>query len=494
MKTISIFSLFFFAFVYGQAQFNDTLKVFEGSTNFDCICSDDSFYYALGGANNAEPRWNNIIVKLDKNFNIQAKRKFIDTTYNNANYPYNSMLVDGSKVIFCPQISVNINGWAKILSKIVALNKHTLDTIWSVTIVHPDTLIASQGNLHVFSDLTSIKTTLDRGYILTGNYDKNCVSSDKRSFLLKIDSAGNVQWRRTYNEYYTFFDIEIAQDSGYFVPSGLNGTNAIQLVKFDRNGNFEWRTRAMYNPMAGYPLSLSVYDSQYAFISSYFLYDTDNFYLGVNVSKVDLSSKALIWEKNFILYKTVESITLHEAMGVEALPDGSIVVSGTLRQYGADNRAFIFKLNSNGDSLWTKTYNFKNTTTARCQLNDLLVCEDDGFLGVGFDYNYSPSTAWMFKTDANGTIGWEKTAAELVEAKVYPNPATDYVTIELPENLPQNAELKLYNALGQMVFQRSLNKGEKAIKLDLKGFEIGAYFFEIIGEDGVLGSGKFVKE
>ena len=53
---------------------------------------------------------------------------------------------------------------------------------------------------------------------------------------MKIDSIGNVEWRRVYNSYYTFFDIEVAADSGYFVPSGFNGTNALQLVKFDENG------------------------------------------------------------------------------------------------------------------------------------------------------------------------------------------------------------------------------------------------------------------
>jgi hypothetical protein len=116
-------------------------------------------------------------------------------------------------------------------------------------------------------------------------------------------------------------------------------------------------------------------------------------------------------------------------------------------------------------------------------------------MGVGY---YAPHnsnmTAWMFKTDANGTIGFEKPVAELVEAKVFPNPAADFVTIEIPENLPQNAELKLYNALGQLVFQKSLNKGEKAIKLDLRVYKSGVYFFEVVGVDGVLGSGKFVRE
>jgi hypothetical protein len=472
---------------------NDTLKITNGSSYFDGICKDDSFFYAIATVTNNGSDYQSCISKFNYSLNIVSKSIYSDTSWMYGNFPFNSIDNKYNQLIIIPQITNST--YTSALSRIMAINKHNLDTIWTKIIQHPDTLIATQPNSGQYSVLTSIKSTPDGGYILTGNYNKNCVSGDMRSFLLKIDSIGNVEWRRTYNEYYTFFDIEIAQDSGYLVPSGLNGTNAIQLVKFDKYGDYEWKTRVMYNSLAGYPLSLSIQDSQYAITSSYYLYDTDNFYTGVNISKVDIYTKTLLWEKDFILYRTVENITLHEAMGVEVLLDGSIIVSGTLRQYGSDNRAFILKLNTNGDSLWTKTYNFRNTTTARCQLNDLMVCEDGGFLGVGY---YAPHnsnmTAWLFKTDANGTIGFEKPVAELVEAKVFPNPAADFVTIEIPENLPQNAELKLYNALGQLVFQKSLNKGEKAIKLDLRVYKSGVYFFEVVGVDGVLGSGKFVRE
>jgi hypothetical protein len=347
-----------------------------------------------------------------------------------------------------------------------------------------------------FSDLTSIKETADKGYILTGNYNLQCSGADKRSFLLKTDSMGNVEWRRTYNQFYTFFDIEIAADSGFYVPSSLNGTNAMQLVKINKSGNVEWNIRAMYNSMAGYPLDLCLYNNQYAIMASYFVYDAANFYTGLNISKVDLATKSLIWEKDYILYKSIECIGLHQAIGVETLSDGSIIVNGTLEKYGSDKSAFILKLNSNGDSLWTKTYRFKNSNSTRSQLNDLLLCDDGGFLGVGY-YSPSPcsnSSAWMFKTDANGTIGFEGSRFESSRFKVYPNPAREYITFEFQQGIEQDAALRLYNALGQMVLQKSISKTEKETKLDLKGFKPGIYFFELVGKDEVLGSGKFVRD
>jgi hypothetical protein len=125
-----------------------------------------------------------------------------------------------------------------------------------------------------------------------------------------------------------------------------------------------------------------------------------------------------------------------------------------------------------------------------------MVCEDGGFLGVGFDYNYSPTTAWLFKTDANGVVGWEEhpPMAEHFEAKVFPNPARDAVTIEMPENLPQNTELKLYDALGQLVLEQQIAKGMQQVQISLKGLEHGVYFFELVNDEVVIGNGKVVKE
>ena len=311
---------------------------------------------------------------------------------------------------------------------------------------------------------------------------------------MKIDSVGNVEWRRTYVSYYTFFDIEIAPDSGYYVPSGLNGTNALQLVKFSKDGVYQWKVSVTTNSMAGYPVEATLQGANYAIVAYNYLYDVTNFYSAVSVSKIDLIAKSIVWEKIYYTYNTFECISLHQAMGVETLSDGSIIVSGTAKNYGHD--AVILKLNSNGDSLWCKSYDFAPDPWD-CQLNDLIITDDGGFMGVGFFSDQGSGwTAWMFKTDENGVIGFETNEGRnnKAEVKSYPNPARDNTTIELSEYLTNTAALKVYNSLGQLVLQRPLNKGEKAIKLDLKGFEAGVYFFEVVEEDGVLGSGKFVRE
>ena len=198
------------------------------------------------------------------------------------------------------------------------------------------------------------------------------------------------------------------------------------------------------------------------------------------------------------MYNSVECLGLHQAMGVETLSDGSIIVNGTVEKYGTDKSAFILKLNANGDSLWTKTYRFTNSNISRSQLNDLMICDDGGFLGVGF---YSPqagavSSAWMFKTDANGTIGWDtSTPLSASRPKVWPNPATKFVHIEFADKPKQDAELKVYNSLGQLVLQDKIIKGKQTFRLDVRRFPSGVYFFEAVSQkEEVLGRGKFVVE
>lgn len=494
---LSIFLLFSISI---KAQFvstvNDTLELSNfGSSVINCICSDDSFYYANVNVIQSNLDWGNKILKFDKNLYVVDARSYIDTIWMNGSYPYNTIVVNERQILICPQIT--ISNPFKVYGKIIAINKHTLDTIWTKVIEHPDTAYTTIPNATIYSVLTTIKETPDKGYILTGNYNLQCSGADKRSFLLKIDSMGNVKWRRTYSNISYLYDVELTLDGGYIVLNKYGGTN---IVVLDSLGNYLWSKKAYNYIGVGTSGDLCYAGSNSFIVTTPFMYNTDisDPLMGINTWKINLNTQQIEFDKTYILDKTVECVGLHQAMGVETLADGSIIVNGTVVKYGTDYSAFILKLNANGDSLWTKTYRFRNSTLSQNQLNDLMLCDDGGFLGVGFYKPQAgyPMAAWLFKTDANGVVGFEspKAKVESKKFKVYPNPAHDYTFIELSENLTYSTELKVYNALGEMVLQKNIPKAEKELKLDLKEFRPGIYFFELVGEDGVLGSGKFVKE
>ena len=497
-KIVVLFLLLISVQTKGQftPAFNDTLLPFGiGSNNFDGICQDDSFYYVLGGTNNYDPVWGNMVLKLDRSFNVVSKRKYLDTLWERHDYPYNTVVVNENQIVHCPQITKNPNTPFTVYGQIIALNKNSLDTLWTKVIEHPDTAYVNLPNAIIFSDLTSIKETPDKGYILTGNYNLQCSGADKRSFLLKIDSLGNVEWRRTYNQFYTFFDIEIAADSGFFVPCTLNDLNMI-LVKFDKNGVYQWKTSINSNSNPSYPIDFTI-QGNFGIVSSVFWYDVTNGDRALNVSKINLNMHTVIWERNYYLYKSIECIGLHQAIGVETLSDGSIIVNGTLEKYGSDKSAYILKLNSNGDSLWTKTYRFKNSNSTRSQLNDLLLCDDGGFLGVGY-YSPSPgsnSSAWLFKTDANGVLGFESSRVESSRFKVFPNPAHDYTTLSYPCKFA-NLSYSIIDIQGKIIQTVPLTTSDdintNEVLLNLTGLDKGTYQIIVKTSNLTLWSEKLV--
>jgi hypothetical protein len=70
---------------------------------------------------------------------------------------------------------------------------------------------------------------------------------------------------------------------------------------------------------------------------------------------------------------------------------------------------------------------------------------------------------------------------EFVFIKVFPNPATENITIETSTNAPSQAVFILRNALGQelMRFTKALPSGQVSTTLDMHLFPAGTYFLEV---------------
>jgi len=481
-----------FAQFNNNTMLNDTLRPFgKGAYALDGICQDDSFYYMLGGVNNYQPKWNLMVLKMDKNGVVVNKKKFNDSLLYYAAYPYNSMVKQNSKILFCTTIRDTSNF---VNGMIMCLNKHTLDTIWTKIYPHPDTanIITLADN---YSVLTAIKSTPDNNYILAGNYMR---AGSARSYLMKIDSLGNVIWTKAYDDVTYLYDIENDIDGGFLFINPL-GNNVNKLAKTDSLGVIIWQIQ-INSGMSGLgtPTGIKKSTNNTVVCGRTYTYDYVNDLIGVNIFKVDVISKQILWDKTYILYKSFGCITLHQAMGVETMPNGSIIVSGTLTKYGGDRLGFILKLNSNGDSLWTKTYHFGSPIYDDSQLNDILLCDDGGFMGVGFfssEWASVNDAAWIFKTDSNGVVGWElpKAKGNSKKIKVWPNPASEIVNIEIKERLKRDGDIIIYNSLGMKVKKVSIISGKTNYKIQVDDLETGVYFYEIIGDEKIIGSGKFIK-
>src|SRR5215469_4819038 len=95
-------------------------------------------------------------------------------------------------------------------------------------------------------NVVGVQQTADGGYAFAGYYFQNTVYTE-RAWLVKTDSAGNVQWDKIYgpdvqysNRY--FHSFQQASDGGFIAAGSTNqfngdGSNSIWLVKTDSNGN-----------------------------------------------------------------------------------------------------------------------------------------------------------------------------------------------------------------------------------------------------------------
>lgn len=77
--------------------------------------------------------------------------------------------------------------------------------------------------------------------------------------------------------------------------------------------------------------------------------------------------------------------------------------------------------------------------------------------------------------------------------KVYPNPASDNITINTGEAL-NNATINLTDALGRVVYSSSVDAGNGEFTLPISHLENGVYFYTLTADNGYIATGKLYKK
>lgn len=218
-------------------------------------------------------------------------------------------------------------------------------TVWEKSIGSTNSEVGSS----IIQVNTKNYTLFGRTLNSLGNYDFN---------LVKVDTAGNEIFNLSYDSNIGTkqdegYDVIMASDSSYVMAGSVNVVGGVNsdmfLVKTDKNGTLIWQKR--YGG-ASKEIAKSITTSLdggfvFAGYTSSFGKGGKDFY----VFKINANGDS-IWSKTF------GSSLDDEAFSVNSTKDGGYLVTGYNFTAASYKKGVVMKLSANGDSLWSNYLDF----------------------------------------------------------------------------------------------------------------------------------------
>lgn len=246
-----------------------------------------------------------------------------------------------------------------------------------------------------------IAQTADGGYIVAGYV---APSGNYSGFLWKLDANGDSVWSKTYRfpgSFYSDFNSVKPLADGGFIATGqaIVGSNAdVFLARTNSSGDTLW-TR-----MLGYSTPNSNDNGECVIpVNGGFLISggsgisangtTDGYVLRTDTFGIKL------WDR---IYGVPDSLNddFHQ---ISPTFDGGYICAGTTRTIGpVDPNIWIMKMNSTGDSLWSKTFGGDNHDHGYSAVQT----SDSGFIVAGYSssFGFKAENAYVIKIDGSGNL------------------------------------------------------------------------------------------
>src|SRR5271157_5658017 len=251
----------------------------------------------------------------------------------------------------------------------------------------------------------SIVQTSDGGFALAGFTDSSGAGGFD-FYLVKTDSAGNLNWSQTYGGSGDDFAYSVVQtsDGGYALAGYTNsfgaGYNDFYLVKTDSTGKMQWsKTYGGAGDDEAHSL-IKTSDGGYALAGS-----TDSSGAGGNDAYLVKTDAAGNMQWNM----TYGGIGDDEAYSIVQTSDGGYALAGytTSSSVGTYN-FWLVKTNSTGAMQWSQTY---GPSPGDSEAYALAQTTDGGYAFGGFTDAAGAGgyDVWLVKTDSGGGVQWSQT-------------------------------------------------------------------------------------
>ena len=252
---------------------------------------------------------------------------------------------------------------------------HTYDPFYEAIFSVEDVIVCSDGGYAVNGTCIDQETTIGWG------------------FVIKTDSNGNLLWAKKDTVTFQFENASQAivetQDGG-IISVSYHYTNGTAMIKRDTNGNREWAI-----------LLEDVYISSMDNSN-----DNNIISAGVNnstgmIAKFNENGE-VIWSNDFSISNSLWSVI----QSVRATNDNCYLLSGRVKFEETEDAALVIKVDSNGDSLWTKIYDITNLDE---RANTILEIEESNIIVGGYIENVS---GFLWKLDSEGNTLWIENGTE----------------------------------------------------------------------------------
>jgi len=374
---------------------------------------------------------------------------------------------------------------------------NNLDTLWTKTYTDnpPYDTCFSFRNFRPLSD---------GGFIIVGSHDLVIGPMPVRINLHRVDSLGNIIWRKYYGTgntlYYLPYDVSKTSDGGFVIGGVLfpiSGSASQDddpiLIKTDSLGNQQW-LRHLGNPdcteeyamvdlaLDGNVLAGTIYSDS--------CWGSNDHFSKINIIKIN-NYNNIVWDKKYGIHKRWLRFNK-----IRALENGDIISTGhydNATEFTRNETSWILKTDSAGNELWYREYMLLTATFSMNKLYNVIPTPDKGFIACGTVWPYPPDTgtqdSWVLKVDSLGCespgncwVGqdeiWVKTFTPEKPFVAYPNPATDKLTVEFHIN-EEGADIELLAITGQPVISTRIPPKRELIELDVGLLPDGVYFLQV---------------